>query len=447
MAESRSQTFIRRLVGRVFGRFSGGPVWRGGPSDIVTTLYDDGTIVAVSPTASEIIGAAGNLVGRSIFDFVAREDRAAVRAAIEQGAARSVFAEPSQLSTGFTLLRVRRAGAPAEITIRPLGRGRLAALIRQRCGRRRDNIAPMAELGTQIEAQIASQDVSADAAHADRPEISPQISPQISADLSADLIGDLAHELKTPLNAIIGFADAMRSETFGPLGADVLGARKYAEYVNHIHTSGAHLSALISAAQDYAKTRAGQYALTPAPTNPAMIAEECSAMIRGAAETAGLAFTLRIDDDLPEAMLDARAVRQILVNLLSNAVKFTEQGEVALSVRACEGDIEFAVRDTGVGMNKVVLAKLGGRYSDTHRTGVRGAGGSGLGLSLAFELARLHGGVLKLESEPGVGTIARFTAPIERGAMIAEPQTSDIQSQLDRVNAFRAERARTANAA
>ncbi len=410
MPEFRPFALVRRLA----DRFAGGPVWRGGPSDIVATLYDDGVILAVSPTASDIIGAAGNLVGRSIFDFVARDDRAAVRAAFEQAGERGIYADPSQLSVEFTLLRVRRAGAPSEITIRPLGRGRLAALIRQTRRRRHEEVAA-----------------------------EPQ---QDGADISSDLIGDLAHELKTPLNAIIGFADAMRSETFGPLGADVLGARKYVEYVNHIHASGAHLSALISAAQDYAKTRAGHYQISPAPVSPAVIVEECAAMIRGAADKAGLAFKVTIEDDLPEAMLDARAVRQILVNLLSNAVKFTDEGEVALAVRMKGGDLEFIVKDTGVGMNKVVLAKLGGRYSDTHRKGVRGAGGSGLGLSLAFELARLHGGTLHITSEPGAGTTARLTTPISEKTAVAAPM-GDIQSQLDRVNAFRAERARAANAA
>lgn len=421
--EFRPFSFFRR-----FGqRFGGGPAWRGGPSDIVATLYEDGVILAISPTAADIIGAAGNLIGRSLFDFVARDDRAALRAALDHAADRGAYTDPSQLSADFTLLRVRRAAAPAEIALRPLGRGRLAALIRQR-KRRREDSAEHVEY-------TAPTPISDDAHNG-----------------AEDLIGDLAHEFKTPLNAIIGFADAMRSETYGPLGADILGARKYAEYVNHIHSSGAHLSALVSAAQDYAKTRAGRYEIAPAPTEPAALAEDCAAMIRGQAEAAGLDLKIAIDEAPPEAMLDARAIKQILVNLLSNAVKFTETGEIVLSVGAknVNGDdaLEFVVKDTGVGMNKVVLAKLGGRYSDTHRKGVRGAGGTGLGLSLAFELARLHGGRLTFESAPGVGTTARLSVPVAGKSSGAAPQpAADIKSQLDRVNAFRAERTRAANAA
>jgi len=412
-------SFFRRLA----GRFAGGPVWRGGPSDMVATLYEDGVILNVSPSAAELIGATGDLVGRSIFDFVARDDRSAVRGAFRHATEQDLYADPANLTVDFTLLRVRKAAAPAEIMIRPIGRGRLAALIRQTHKPR--------------EKMVAAEPTPA----------------QTPAAPGADLIGDLAHELKTPLNAIIGFADAMRAETYGPLGADVLGARKYAEYVGHIHASGAHLSALISAAQDYAKTRVGQYKIDRALSNPGVLAEECAAMVRGAAEKAGLSFRLSIEDDLPDAMLDQRAVKQILVNLLSNAVKFTNAGEVSLGVARKGGDLVFTVSDTGVGMNKVVLAKLGGRYSDTHRTGVRGAEGTGLGLSLAFDLARLHDGALHIESEEGAGTTARFTTAIAADAAAPSPVTqtapakADIQSQLDRVNAFRAERARAANAA
>ncbi len=427
MNDFRPISFLRSLA----DRFGGGPVWRGGASDLVATLYEDGVILAISPTAAEMIGAAGNLIGRSLYDFIARDDRAGVRAAFEEVAERGVYADPSQLSVDFTLLRVRRAAAAAEISLRPLGRGRVAALIREK---RRNGAQSGAQ---QNDAPVAAPQMEA-----------PQVDAPYAED-SLNLIGDLAHEFKTPLNAIIGFADAMRSETYGPLGSDVLGARKYAEYVNHIHSSGAHLSALVSAAQDFAKTRSGHYQISLAPTDPVALVEDCAAMIRGAADAAGLSLKIKIEENLPEAMLDARAVRQILVNLLSNAVKFTDEGEVELSVGARGEDLEFTVRDTGVGMNKVVLAKLGGRYSDTHRTGVRGAGGTGLGLSLAFDLARLHGGALKIDSEPGIGTTARFSAPIaERSGRSAAPvQLADVKSQLDRVNAFRAERARSANAA
>lgn len=418
----RPISYLRKVASRA----QGGPVWRGGPGDIVATVFEDGTILDVSASAAEVIGAAGNLIGRSLYDFVRREDRGAVRAALQCAADQGEFAEGHRRRAEFGLLRVRRAVAPSEITFRPLGRGRLTALIRDRAE----------EFAKAREARAAAERP----ARADSP-----------ASLDADRIADLSHEMKTPLGAIMGFADAMRSETFGPLGADQNGAEKYKEYAEFIHASGAHLMELIATILDSAKMKAGRYALDPKPTDPASIARDCAAMIRGEAERAGLEFVVTIAPDLPQAMIDARAVKQILINLLSNAVKFTSSGEIALSVEEKCGALDFTVRDTGIGMNRTVLAKLGGRFSDTHQNGVRGTEGTGLGLSLCFSLAKLHGGALRLDSEPGEGTTARLTLPLRRNR--AEPAPAlgyngaDIQSQLDRVNAYRRERARAASAA
>ena len=406
------------LVRKALSHARGGPAWRGGPGDMVATLYDDGGILEISPSAETVIGAAGDLVGRSLYDFVRREDRGAVHAALQYAAQTGQYGDPQKMRAEFRLLRVRRAASAAEITLAPIGRGRLKAFIRNR--------------GEEFaRARMARATAEREAAN-----------PGESA-VGADLLADLSHEMKTPLNAIMGFADAMRAETFGPLGHD-----KYREYVAHIYNSGAHLIELIGAAHEFAKTEAGRNDLNPVLTAPAPIVRDCAEMIRGEAEKAGLALKLSIAPDLPEAMIDARAVKQILINLLSNAVKFTGAGEVELSVEEKCGALDFTVRDTGIGMDRMTLAKLGGRYSDTHKKGVRGAGGSGLGLSLAFSLAKLHGGVLRFTSEPGEGTMARLTLPLLGRPGAALPahsvhdlSTGDIQSQLDRVNAYRRERA------
>jgi signal transduction histidine kinase len=412
----------------------GGPVWRGGTGDMVAALYDDGIFLEVSPSAAEMIGAAGNLVGRSLFDFVRREDRAAVRAAMVEAAA-SPYAPASRLRANFRLLRVRRAAALAEITFTPLGRGRLMALIRDRSE----------ELAQRRETRIAEERVARQAMpHAIAAQSAPQTAHKINPlpeSAPPELMANLCHEMKTPLNAIMGFADSMRAETYGPLGHE-----KYAEYAGDIHAAGAHLQELIASLFDQAKAETGRYGLNPVLAAPGPVARECAAMIRGEAASAGLSLRVNIAPDLPETMIDARAVKQILINLLTNAVKFTAEGEIELSVEEKCGALDFTVRDTGIGMNAVVLAKQGGRYSDTHKDGVRGTKGSGLGLSLAFSLAKLHGGALRLQSEPGKGTSARLTLPV-RSALASgqSPAISssacDIQSQLDRVNAYRRDRA------
>lgn len=409
-----------QMIRKMASRLAGEPVWRGGPTDFVLRLDSDGLIVSASQTASEMIGAAGALRGRSLLDFVARDDRKSVRTALAHAGERKEFADPVDMRVAFTLLRVRRAPVRVDMAMRADRRGDLTVLIHQR----REKAAS----GTAEPARTS-------------PSTVPANPVAVTDGLPAELMADLAHEFKTPLNAIMGFADAMRAETFGPLGRDDKSQEKYTEYTDHIHASGAHLTSLIGAMQSYAGARSGKMKIEREPVDPVSIARESAAMIRGAAEGAGLAFHFETDDQLPVAMLDARAVRQILINLLSNAVKFTKEGEITLGVSADGDRVNFDVTDTGVGMNKVVLAKLGGRWSDTHRDGVRGAGGSGLGLSLAFELARLHGGVLTIESNPGEGTKARLSMPVDAAvAGPSETAKADIQSQLDRVNAFRAER-------
>ena len=108
------------------------------------------------------------------------------------------------------------------------------------------------------------------------------------------------------------------------------------------------------------------------------------------------------------------------------------------------GEVTFEVSDTGVGMSQMALARLGERFTGLHKSGVRGTSGAGLGLSLAFGLAKLHGGALDLSSAPGEGTIARLRLPVVKslaemaGAAVA--LRGDIQSQLDRVAQFRRER-------
>lgn len=409
-----------------FSQLSGGPVWRGGVGDMVLTMYDNGVILDVSPSAAEIIGAAGPLQGRSVYDFMRREDRDGVRACLNAAAEGRGRAKPAELHAEFRLLRVRKSQTPAEILVTPIGRGRLRALIRTGVGR----LSPQHVFQRSVKSRPAPM----------APPIEKASAP------ASDRMADLSHEMKTPLNAIMGFADTIRSETFGPLGDP-----KYKEYAEDIHASGRHLMDLIGSILDSAKIEADTYKLSPVLTDPAPIVRDCAAMIKGEAAKAGLALHVEIAADLPEAMIDKQAVKQILINLLTNAVKFTENGSITLTVKEKNGALDFTVRDTGIGMSQIALAKLGGRFSELHQNGVRGANGAGLGLSLSFALAKLHGGVLVMESAQGAGTTARFTLPIHRS--LEELRTGDlsrpgdIQSQLDRVARFRRERADAANAA
>ncbi|GAB4518174.1 MAG: hypothetical protein Kow00133_03010 [Amphiplicatus sp.] len=270
----------------------------------------------------------------------------------------------------------------------------------------------------------------------------------------ADLLADLSHEMRTPLNAVIGFAEAMSEETYGPLGH-----AKYAEYARHIRASGGHLLDLVSSILDLAKIEADRFSLKRERTDIAALVQECAGMVRLSAERAGLALNVEIEEDLPESFLHPRAVRQILLNLLSNAVKFASDGGVTLKAARDGEEIVLVVRDTGVGMSQAELAKLGARFTAAHGDGVRGAKGAGLGLALAFALAELHGGSMTLASAPGEGVTAAVRLPIAapaapaRGRRLAAVSAAAsgeggdkpaILTQLERIEAYRRERASAA---
>ena len=271
-----------------------------------------------------------------------------------------------------------------------------------------------------------------------------------AAKKSAERLADLSHEMRTPLNAVIGFADAMRSETFGPLGNE-----KYVEYADDISTSGGHLLSLATSILDLAKIDADRMKLQREMVDIGDIAREAAAIVRHAADEAGLVLDVQIDDELPRSSLDPRAIRQILINLLSNAIKFTSDGSVTLRVGYVGEKLRLIVTDTGVGMSREELAKLGARFTSAQAEGVRGAGGAGIGLALAHAFARMHEGDLTFESAPGEGVEATLSLPVveavtrhssDRAGLLStldddkmsndEPQ---ILSQLDRVEAYRKE--------
>lgn len=227
------------------------------------------------------------------------------------------------------------------------------------------------------------------------------------AKAATELLADLSHEMRTPLNAVIGFSGAMTAEVFGPLGH-----QRYQEYAEHIRASGAHLLDLVNSILELSRMEADRFQLKRETVNVGSIALECVGMVRLSAEQAGLRLTASIEDAMPESFLNARAVRQILLNLLTNAVKFTSDGEIAVAAR-CKGEvIEVVVRDTGVGMSAEDLARLGARFTAAQGAGVRGAKGWGLGLALAFALADRLGGALTLDSAPGEGVTALLRLPV-----------------------------------
>ena len=221
----------------------------------------------------------------------------------------------------------------------------------------------------------------------------------------------MSHELRTPLNAIIGFSEMIREEMFGPVGAP-----EYADYIGDIHSSGRHLLELINDILDISKIEAGQFELDEVWSDLKVLAKWSAELVRPRTQENGVTLAVEIADNIPQAYVDERAVKQIMLNLLSNATKFTpDGGEVTLSARLADnGDLLLCVCDTGIGIEPHLIDKVMEPFGQAEGPMARSHGGTGLGLPITKSLAELHGGELKLESRPGVGTTVTVRMPAWR---------------------------------
>jgi cell cycle sensor histidine kinase DivJ len=220
-------------------------------------------------------------------------------------------------------------------------------------------------------------------------------------------LANMSHELRTPLNAIIGFSELMEREIFGPIGNP-----RYQEYARMIHDSGGHLLELINGVLDMSKIEAGKFELYEEIFELEDVTAASLRFVHLAAERGGVALKSEIAPGVRRIFADKRAVKQILVNLLSNGVKFTPRGgQVMLSAGLVEKGIEIVVRDTGTGISKSDLEKLGKPFEQAASGAMHGKEGTGLGLALVKSLAAMHGGEALMESALGVGTTVRVRLP------------------------------------
>ena len=218
--------------------------------------------------------------------------------------------------------------------------------------------------------------------------------------IEKQFLATVSHELRTPLNSIIGFSDILRRDLFGPLANE-----RQREYVNLIHSSGAHLLAVVNTILDVSKLNAGTYAIHRDPFDLNAVVRECASMLRPQADAKEVAVELDIDAAADEADADRRAIKQIVINLLSNAIKFTDTGgTIRLGTEAKEDGFVLKVRDTGIGMSDDDLRLIGTPFTQVDNAYTRTCEGTGLGLTVVTGLVQLHGGSLDVKSVPGEGT-------------------------------------------
>jgi PAS domain S-box-containing protein len=223
-------------------------------------------------------------------------------------------------------------------------------------------------------------------------------------------LANMSHELRTPLNAIIGFSDIMHEELFGALGD-----KRYAEYAGLIGESGKLLLDLITDILDMAKIEAGKMELHIERVDLAGAVLDCTRLLQAKARGSDIEIVADIKAGTSDFFADRRAIKQILLNLLSNAVKFSlPGGKIRIETQSLGTNrLKLSVCDDGIGIPANQLARLGKPFEQVCADPMIAKGGTGLGLALVQALAQNHGGIMRIESEEGVGTTVTVELPLK----------------------------------
>ena len=227
-----------------------------------------------------------------------------------------------------------------------------------------------------------------------------------------EFLANTSHELRTPMNAIMGFSEVMMNQMFGPLGK-----ARYVEYAKDIHLSANHLLAIISDILDLAKAEAGKMTIDESDFDLCELATESMRILRAQAGRRGLKFVLSTPVSPILLRADQRLVRQVMINIVANAVKFTEPGgkiDVMVSHDTDTGESLITVSDTGIGMTRDEIKRCVEPFAQIESAYTRNQSGAGLGLPLVAKIMALHGGDFKLHSTVGQGTTAIASFPPER---------------------------------
>jgi PAS domain S-box-containing protein len=243
--------------------------------------------------------------------------------------------------------------------------------------------------------------------------------------LKSEFLASMSHELRTPLHTIIGFTELLAEELEGPLND------KQKRFVNHVHKDSTHLLDLINDILDLSKIESGRLDLDLRTVDAGEVVNETVGGVMQAARAKDISIENRMAGPFM-VLADRVRLREIFINLLSNAIKFTPGGgSISIDARMDgRSSVRLSVLDTGIGIapedQSVIFDKF--RQVATTTRGVRE--GTGLGLAIVKHLVEMHGGRVKLESEPGVGSCFSFTIPAGPECARAVPVVLIVEDEL-----------------
>ncbi len=236
----------------------------------------------------------------------------------------------------------------------------------------------------------------------------------------SEFLDNMSHEMRTPMNAIVGLSELMLETSLNP---------KQNDFLKKINSSSSLLLGLINDILDFSKIEAQKLTVEQVVFDLSEVIAAIPVLFGAKASEKGLELLISVHKDVPTSLSgDPLRLRQILVNLIGNAIKFTEHGEVVLTVKVLERSAEvsilsFCVQDSGIGISPDKLNGLFKPFVQGDTSTTRVYAGAGLGLSIGSSLVKLMGGSLETESTPGEGTTFNLTLPFKQGGQAVGERT------------------------
>ena len=235
--------------------------------------------------------------------------------------------------------------------------------------------------------------------------VEAQRAAEEAGEAKASFLANMSHEIRTPMNGVMGVLHLLKGEVLSDEGRGML---------DEALACGQMLAELLNDVIDFSKIEAGRLELSPEPVDPVTLAEGVVRLLRAEAEGKGLVVRLDADPGVGWVNADPVRLRQALFNLVGNAVKFTHRGSVTIRCRRpAPGRLRFDVIDSGIGIPEAAQDRIFQRFNQGDASTTRKFGGSGLGLTIARDVVRAHGGEITLETAPTGGLRARIALPIQ----------------------------------
>jgi len=240
-----------------------------------------------------------------------------------------------------------------------------------------------------------------------------------------EFLANMSHEIRTPMNAIIGLTQLTLDSTLDS---------KQRDHLQKVYRSSRALLGILDDILDYSKIEAGKLNLEMMEFSLEDVVKNVGDLFSAKIAEQGLELFIEIDRNIEFQLIgDPLRLNQVLNNIVGNAIKFTERGEIHIKVKIIGNEngkitLQFAIKDTGIGMDKVQADRLFSAFTQADTSITRKYGGTGLGLSISKRLVELMGGKISVSSTPNSGSTFTFTALFGQGGKIAKPNRQEIQA-------------------